>query len=57
MSAVVSLYLLWVLLPGIAAAGIGAALLRSNRLKGGLLGAVAGLVLGQLAMLLLSSPS
>jgi hypothetical protein len=57
MSAVLSLYLLWVVLPGIVAAGIGAAILRSNRLKGGLLGAVAGLVLGQLAMLLLSTPS
>jgi hypothetical protein len=57
MTAVLSLYLLWVVLPGIAAAGAGAAILRSNRLKGGLLGAVAGLVLGQLAMLLLSAPS
>lgn len=57
MSAVLPLYLLWVVLPGIVAAGIGAAILRSNRLKGGLLGAVAGLVLGQLALLLLSSPN
>jgi len=56
MNAVLSLYLLWVLLPGIAAAAIGAALLRANRLKGALLGAVAGLVLGQLAMLLLAGP-
>jgi hypothetical protein len=56
MNAVLSLYLLWVLLPGIAAAAIGAVLLRANRLKGALLGAVAGLVLGQLAMLLLAGP-
>lgn len=56
MNAVLSLYLLWVLLPGAAAASVGAAILRTNRLKGALLGAVAGLVLGQLAMLLLSSP-
>jgi len=53
MNPVLSLYLVWVLLPGIAAAAIGAAILRVNRLKGALLGAVAGLVLGQLAMLLL----
>jgi hypothetical protein len=56
MNAILSLYLLWVVLPGIVGAGIGAAILRSNRLKGALLGAVAGLVLGQLAMMLLSSP-
>jgi hypothetical protein len=56
MNALLSLYLLWVVLPGIVAAGVGAVILRSNRLKGALLGAVAGLVLGQLAMLMLSSP-
>jgi hypothetical protein len=56
MNAVLSLYVVWVLLPGIAAAAIGAALLRANRLKGALLGAAAGLALGQLTMLLLASP-
>jgi hypothetical protein len=56
MNAVLSLDLVWVLLPGIAAAAIGAALLRANRLKGALLGAAAGLALGQLTMLLLASP-
>lgn len=57
MSALLSLYLLWVVLPGIVAGGAGAVILRSNRLKGALLGAVAGLVLGQLALLMLSSPN
>jgi hypothetical protein len=56
MNAVLSLYLLWVVLPGLVGAGVGVAILRSNRLKGALLGAAAGLVLGQLAMLMLSSP-
>jgi hypothetical protein len=57
MSTLLSLYLLWVVLPGIVAGGAGAVVLRSNRLKGALLGAVAGLVLGQLAMLMLSAPN
>jgi hypothetical protein len=57
MNAVLSLYLLWVVLPGLVAAGAGAAILRSNRLKGALLGAAAGLVLGQLTMLMLASPN
>jgi hypothetical protein len=57
MNAVLSLYLLWVVLPGLVGAGAGVAILRSNRLKGALLGAAAGLVLGQLAMLILSSPN
>lgn len=51
MIAVLTLYGLWVLLPGLAGAAIGAAASRRNRLKGALLGAVAGLVLGQVAML------
>jgi hypothetical protein len=57
MNAVLPLYLLWVVLPGIVAAIAGAIILRSNRLKGALLGAVAGLVLGQVAMLMLFPPS
>jgi hypothetical protein len=46
-----ALYALWVLLPTVAGALAGAFLIRSNRLKAGLVGAVIGCVAGQSLML------
>ncbi|MFZ5792625.1 MAG: hypothetical protein ACOY3L_18195 [Pseudomonadota bacterium] len=54
MNTVLTLYGLWVLLPGLAGAAIGAAAYRRNRFKGALLGAAAGLALGQTTMLALA---
>lgn len=49
-----TLYAVWVLLPTIAGAVAGACLIRSNRLKAGLVGAVIGCVAGQSLMLFLA---
>ena len=46
-----TLYAVWVLLPTIAGALAGAFLIRGNRLKAGLVGAVIGCVAGQSLML------